>query len=62
MKYQVQYGANQYRNMIEDEDSFQVVDQTKNQRTQRSKIRMGQVSFTNHLIFVHLILFLHIAN
>ncbi|KAH7640001.1 hypothetical protein HUG17_4034 [Dermatophagoides farinae] len=42
MKYQVQYGANQYRNMIEDEDSFQVVDQTKNQRTQRSKIRMGQ--------------------
>lgn len=45
MKYQVQYGANQYRNMIEDEDSFQVVDQTKNQRTQRSKIRMGQVNF-----------------
>ena len=41
MKYQVQFGSNQYG--IDDDEAFQLVDQAKNQRTQRSKIRMGQV-------------------
>lgn len=46
MKYQVQFGSHQYSN-LDDDEAFQLVDQTKNQRSQRGRVRMGQKNLRN---------------